>query len=135
MAFSRGIPVGQQTLVFSPPQVQGTPADSKFFSQFADIFAVLHALYGIPLESHRVPFCAVVHFCRFFRHNTLHLMKVSNAGAVSKHGGTPLAADERRWTQIKTKAKQVVAPSDALAASRRPASARTGSAAPGSTGW
>ena len=44
-----------------------------YFSQFADIFAVLHPLYGIPLESHRVPLRAAVELFRFLRHDTLSI--------------------------------------------------------------
>jgi hypothetical protein len=55
MALSRGVPIRQQTLGFSLPQVQRATTDTQFFSQLGDVLAMFHPLYGIPLESHRVP--------------------------------------------------------------------------------
>ena len=54
MTLSRRIPVRQQALALSLPQVQGFATDAEFFGPPADILAMLHPLYGILLESHPV---------------------------------------------------------------------------------
>src|SRR3974377_986950 len=65
----RCVSIGCVPFASALPQVQRPPTHAQFLGQLADILAMLHPLYGIPLKSHGVP---IGPFVRLFFHDTLH---------------------------------------------------------------